>query len=495
MLMSTELTNLTMHEASDLLDRGEVSSLELTRACLERIRSLEPQLNAFITLTGDLALVQAEAADLARKDGEPHSPLLGVPMALKDVLVTQGVRTTAGSKIIANFIPPYSGTVVQKLGSAGAVMLGKTNMDEFAMGSSNENSAYGSVRNPWDVQRVPGGSSGGSAVATASGEAFYTLGTDTGGSIRQPASLVGCVGLKPSYGRVSRYGLIAFASSLDQIGPLTRDVRDAALVLEAIAGHDPQDATSLDAPVPNYAAQLEGGVSGLRIGVAKEFFNEAVQPAVRAAVQAAIQKLEQLGATVVEVSLPHTDYALAAYYIIAPAEASANLARYDGVKYGLSVPADNITDSYMQTRQQGFGPEVKRRIMLGTYALSAGYYDAYYLKALKVRSLIKQDYEQAFAQVDLIAGPVAPTTAFRLGDKTDDPLAMYLNDVYSIPANLAGICGISVPCGFDEAGLPIGLQLQGPSLGEVNLLRAAYSYEQATDWHKRHPTIAGALRG
>ncbi len=491
--MSTELYDLTIHAAAALLARREVSSHELTRACLERIAALEPKLNAFITITAHKAMEQAEAADLAIKAGEATSPLCGVPMALKDVIVTEGVATTAGSRILGGddrrrFIPPYSATVAARLRSAGAVLLGKANMDEFAMGSSNENSAYGVVHNPWDLSRVPGGSSGGSAAITAAREAIYSLGTDTGGSIRQPAAFVGCVGLKPSYGRVSRYGLIAFGSSLDQIGPLTKDVRDAAIVMEHIAGCDPRDATSLDAPVPAYSEPLDGDLRGLRVGVAKEYFVAGMDVAVQAAVEAAIKRLEQLGANIVEVSLPHTDYGLAAYYIIAPAEASANLARFDGVKYGYSHPAANIVDSYLQTREEGFGAEVKRRIMLGTYALSAGYYDAYYLKAQKVRTLIKRDYEAAFAQVDVIAGPVTPATAFKIG-AVADPLTMYLNDVYTIPGNLAGICGISVPCGFSDEGLPIGLHLQGPSLGEAAILKVAHAYEQATDWHQRRAEI------
>jgi aspartyl-tRNA(Asn)/glutamyl-tRNA(Gln) amidotransferase subunit A len=491
--MTSELYDLTIHEAAELLARRELSSQELTRACLERISRLEPQLNAFITVTVHQALEQAEAADLAFKAGEANSPLCGVPMALKDVIVTEGVATTAGSRILGGddrrrYIPPYSATVAGKLRSLGAVLLGKANMDEFAMGSSNENSAYGAAHNPWDVSRVPGGSSGGSAAATAAREALYTLGSDTGGSIRQPAAFVGCVGLKPSYGRVSRYGLIAFGSSLDQIGPLTKDVRDAALVMEQIAGHDPCDSTSLDAPVPQYAAELGGDLRGVRVGVAREYFVEGLDAGVKATVEAAIKQLEALGANIAEVSLPHTDYGLAAYYIIAPAEASANLARFDGVKYGYSHPADSILDSYMQTREQGFGAEVKRRIMLGAYALSAGYYDAYYLKAQKVRTLIKRDYEEAFKQVDVIAGPVTPTTAFKIGEKVADPLTMYLNDVYTIPGNLAGICGISVPCGFSN-DLPVGLHLQGPVLGEEAILKVAYAYEQATDWHKQWPEL------
>ncbi len=484
-----ELYNLTIHEAADLLAKRELSSQELTRACIERISRLEPQLNAFITVTAHRALELAEAADLAFKSGETTSPLCGVPMALKDVIVTEGVATTAGSRILGGddrqrYIPPYAATVAGRLRSVGAVLLGKTNMDEFAMGSSNENSAYGPAHNPWDVSRVPGGSSGGSAAATSAREALYTLGSDTGGSIRQPAAFVGCVGLKPSYGRVSRYGLIAFGSSLDQIGPLTKDVRDAALVMEQIAGVDPCDATTLDAPVPKYSELLGGDLRGMRVGLAREYFVEGMEAGVKVAVEAAIKQLQSLGAEIVEVSLPHTDYGLAAYYIIAPAEASANLARFDGVKYGYSHPSNSIIDSYMQTREDGFGAEVKRRIMLGAYALSAGYYDAYYLKAQKVRTLIKRDYDEAFKQVDVIAGPVTPTTAFKIGEKVADPLTMYLNDVYTIPGNLAGICGISVPCGFSN-GLPVGLHLQGPTLGEATILKVAYAYEQATAWHKQ----------
>ncbi|OUC05891.1 glutamyl-tRNA amidotransferase, partial [Litorilinea aerophila] len=402
----------------------------------------------------------------------------------------RGVETTCGSRILQGFVPPYSATAVRRLEEAGMVMLGKTNTDEFAMGSSTENSGYFPTRNPWDPERVPGGSSGGSAAAVAAQEALAALGTDTGGSVRQPASLCGVVGLKPSYGRVSRYGLVAYASSLDQIGTLTRDVEDAALLLNVIAGHDPLDSTSMPAPVPDYTAALTGDIRGLRIGLPAEYFVEGMQPAVEAAVRAAVEELARLGAEIVPIHLPNTDKALPVYYLVAPAEASANLARYDGVRFGFSAGAESMLENFRQTRGQGFGPEVKRRIMLGTYALSAGYYDAYYLKAQQVRTLIKRDFEEAFQQVDVIAGPVSPTTAFRIGEKVENPIEMYLSDIFTISVNLAGICGISVPCGFDEQGLPIGLQLIGPYLGEERILRVAHAYQQATDWHTRRPALA-----
>jgi aspartyl-tRNA(Asn)/glutamyl-tRNA(Gln) amidotransferase subunit A len=422
--------------------------------------------------------------------GQPQGlPLRGIPIAVKDILCTAGIPTTCGSRILEDFIPPYDATVVARLKAAGAVILGKTNTDEFAMGSSTENSAFFPTHNPWDLERVPGGSSGGSAAAVAAGECLGALGTDTGGSVRQPAALCGIVGLKPTYGRVSRYGLIAFASSLDQVGVLTRDVTDAAILLNVIAGHDPLDSTSLDAPVPDATAALTGDIRGMRVGVPREYFIPGMQPEVEAAVRAALEKLADLGAEIVEVSLPHTDYALPVYYLIAPAEASANLARYDGVRYGLRIVGNSLEDTYKQTRGQGFGPEVKRRIMLGTYALSAGYYDAYYLKAQKVRTLIKGDFDRAFQQVDVIVTPTSPTTAFRIGEKTDDPIQMYLSDIFTLSVNLAGICGINVPCGFDAQGLPIGLQIMGPALGETTILRVAYAYEQATDWHTRRPPL------
>ncbi len=484
------LYDLTIHEARALLEAREISAVELTQAVLDRILAVDNDVKAYLTLTPEVALEQARAADAARAHQDaPSSPLLGIPLAIKDVLCTAGIPTTCGSRILENFIPPYDATVVARLKAAGAVLLGKTNTDEFAMGSSTENSAFFPTRNPWDLERVPGGSSGGSAAAVAAGECLGALGTDTGGSVRQPAAFCGIVGLKPTYGRVSRYGLIAFASSLDQVGVLTRDVTDAAILLSVIAGHDPLDSTSMDVPVPDYTAALTGDIRGMRVGVPKEYFVPGMQPEVEGAVRAAVEKLAELGAEIVEVSLPHTDYALPVYYLIAPAEASANLARYDGVRYGLRVVGSSLEDTYKQTRGQGFGPEVKRRIMLGTYALSAGYYDAYYLKAQKVRTLIKGDFDRAFEQVDVIVAPTTPTTAFRLGEKTGDPIQMYLSDIFTLSVNLAGICGINIPCGFDRQGLPIGLQVMGPALGEMAVLRVAYAYEQATEWYTRRPVL------
>jgi aspartyl-tRNA(Asn)/glutamyl-tRNA(Gln) amidotransferase subunit A len=483
-----ELYQLTIHEAREHLAAGEISALELTEAVLERILAVDNDVKAYLTLTPEEALAQARVADERRVAGE-DVPLLGIPLAIKDVLCTQGITTTAGSRILESFIPPYDGTAVARLKAAGAVILGKTNTDEFAMGSSTENSAFFTTRNPWDLERVPGGSSGGSAAAVAADECLGALGTDTGGSVRQPAGLCGVVGLKPTYGRVSRYGLIAFASSLDQIGVLTKDVTDAALLLGVIAGHDPRDSTSMDVPVPDYASKLDGELAGMRVGVPQEYFVEGMQPEVEAAVRVAVDMLVELGAQVREVSLPHTDYALPVYYLIAPAEASANLARYDGVRYTMRASNDGLDEVYKVTRGQGFGSEVKRRIMLGTYALSAGYYDAYYLKAQKVRTLIKADFDATFEQVDVIVAPTSPTTAFRIGEKVDDPLQMYLTDVFTLSMNLAGTCGLSVPCGFDAAGLPIGVQVMGPAFGEEQVLRVAYAYEQATEWRKRRPSL------
>lgn len=482
--MSKALYQLTIHEALDGMRRGAFRAVDLTQALLDRIERVDGGVKAYLTVTAEQALEQAAAADTRRAAGE-DAPLLGVPMAIKDVLCTEGVRTTCGSRILENFIPPYTATSVQRLADAGMVMLGKTNTDEFAMGSSTENSGYFTTHNPWDLTRVPGGSSGGSGAAVSAQEALAALGTDTGGSVRLPASFCGVVGLKPSYGRVSRYGLIAYGSSLDQVGVLAKDVRDAALILTVMAGHDAHDSTSMAAPVPDYTAALTGDVRGLRIGLPDEYFIEGVQPEVAAAVRQAIDMLAGMGAEIVRISLPNTDKALPVYYLVATAEASANLSRFDGVRYGFSAGARSILENYRESRGQGFGAEVKRRIMLGTYALSAGYYDAYYLKAQQVRTLIKRDFERAFEQVDVIASPVAPTTAFRIGEKADDPLAMYLSDVFTITLNLAGMCGISVPCGFDSAGLPIGLQLMGPHLGEETVLRAAHAYEQATEWRTR----------
>ena len=491
--MANDLHTLTIHKAADLLRSGAISSVALTEAVLERIVAVDNDVKAYLALTPEAALLDAAAADAvfaAADDPETLPALLGIPLAIKDVLMVEGAPTTCGSRILENFMPPYEATAVAKLRAAGAVILGKTNTDEFAMGSSTENSAYFTTHNPWDLTRVPGGSSGGSAAAVASDQCLGAFGTDTGGSVRQPASLCGVVGMKPTYGRVSRYGLVAFASSLDQIGPLAKDVTDAALLLNAVAGYDPRDSTSMNVSVPDYRAALTGDVRGLRIGVPREYFIDGMQPEVEQAVRAAIDALAALGAKVVEISLPNTEHALPVYYLVAPAEASANLARYDGVRYGLRHPdAETMWQGYTMTRGAGFGPEVKRRIMLGTYALSAGYYDAYYLKAQQVRTLLKQDFERAFERVDVIACPTSPTTAFRIGEKADDPLSMYLADVFTLSLNLAGNCGLSLPCGFDEAGLPIGLQLIGPAFGEETVLRAAHAYEQATDWHRQRPDL------
>jgi aspartyl-tRNA(Asn)/glutamyl-tRNA(Gln) amidotransferase subunit A len=478
-MCSLDLSSLTIHEAAGLLRGRQVSSVELTQAVLDRIVAVDNRVRAYLTLTPELALEQAAEADARLRCGDDASPLLGIPMAIKDLLCTQGIPTTCGSRILEDFVPPYDATVVTRLREAGAVLLGKSNMDEFAMGSSTENSAFFPTHNPWDLDRVPGGSSGGSAAAVAAGEATFALGTDTGGSVRLPAAFCGVVGLKPTYGRVSRYGLVAFASSLDQVGPLTRDVTDAALVLNAIAGHDRLDSTCVDAPVPDYTQGLGDGVRGLRLGVPKEYFVKGMQPGVENAVRAAMDRLVALGATLEEVSLPHTEYALPVYYLIAPAEASANLARYDGVKFGLSAPeAECLWDAYLAARGEGFGPEVKRRIMLGTYALSAGYYDAYYLKAQKVRTLVKADFDAAFARCDALLAPVSPTVAFRIGERMEDPLAMYLADVCTLSVNLAGICAVSVPCGLSD-GLPVGLQVIGEAFDEAMVLRVAHSYETA----------------
>ena len=480
---------LTIHQAHNLLKTRQLSSVELTRACLERIRQVEPKVHALVTLTDELALRQAEKADELIAQGDVH-PLTGVPVVIKDNMCTKGVRTTCSSRMLANFVPPYEATVVEKLNERGAVIVGKANMDEFAMGSSTEHSAFFTTQNPWDLSRVPGGSSGGSAVAVAADEAIYALGSDTGGSIRQPAGFCSVTGLKPTYGRVSRYGLVAFASSLDQIGPLTKDVTDCAIVLNAIAGYDSRDSTSAPYPVPDYTQCLTTDLNGLAIGVPKEYFVPGMQGEVETAMRAAINKLEQLGAKVEwEVSLPHTGYALAAYYIIAPSEASANLARYDGVKYGFSYQdTDSMWEALEKTRQFGFGDEVKRRIMLGTYALSAGYYDAYYLKAQKVRTLIRREFDQAFEKYDAVVTPTSPSVPFKIGEKVDDPLQMYLSDVFTIPVNIAGLPAITIPAGFGD-GLPIGMQLIGKPFSEETILKIAYAYEQATDWHKRRPKI------
>ena len=487
-----DLTQSTLHELRQLLLRREVSSVEVTRAFLERIAATDDQLNLFITVCEDQALQSAEAADrrLAAADAAASPILTGIPLALKDIFVTEGIRTTCASKILENFIPPYDGTAVSKVKEAGAVLLGKLNMDEFAMGSSNENSGFGPARNPWNRDYVTGGSSGGSAACIAARQAIASLGTDTGGSIRQPASHCGVVGLKPTYGRVSRYGVISYASSLDQVGPLASNVEDCALLLGVVAGHDPADSTSIRRDVPDYSATLRDGVAGMRLGLPKEYFIDGLDPEVQQAVEKAIAVYKDLGAEIVEVSLPHTQYAVACYYLIATAEASSNLARYDGVRFGLRRDeGEGLVEMYRQSRAAGFGDEVKRRIMLGTYALSSGYYDAYYLKAQKVRTLIRQDFLEAFGKVDAILTPVAPTPAFRIGEKTADPLQMYLSDIFTIPVNLAGTCAMSIPCGFSTSGLPIGLQLIGSPFGEETILRAAYSYEQATDWHNKAPQI------
>ncbi len=485
---------LTAAEMRRKLDAREISATELIEAHLARIAALDPELHCFISIMADGARLQAAEADkrITRRD---TAPLTGIPVALKDVLCTIDAPTTAGSKILAGYRSPYDATVVARLREQGAVFVGKANTDEFAMGSSTENSAFFTTRNPWDPSRVPGGSSGGSAAAVGGGLAALALGSDTGGSIRQPAGFCGTVGMKPTYGRVSRYGLIAFASSLDQIGPFSRSVEDAAILLGAVAGKDPQDATSASIPVPDFTARLGSGdpdLTGVRIGVAKEYNVAGMEPGVTAACDAAIRQIEALGAEIVEVSLPHTEYALATYYITAPAEASANLSRFDGVKYGLSVPGESLRETYERTRGEGFGPEVKRRIMLGTYALSSGYYDAYYLKAQKVRTLIKRDFDEAFAQVDAIVAPTSPTVAFPIGARTDDPYQMYLADVFTIPANMAGIPGLALRCGFSD-GLPVSLQLLGKAWDEATILKIGHAYERATEWVQRRPTLTSVL--
>lgn len=483
----------SIRELHQQLVRKERSAVEIATEALERVQALEPKLHSFISVTADRAIAQAQQVDAKIAAGEAIGPLAGIPIGIKDNLCTKGIRTTCGSRILENFVPPYESTVTQRLFDAGAVMVGKTNMDEFAMGSSTETSAYQVTANPWDLQRVPGGSSGGSAAAVAAGQCVVALGSDTGGSIRQPASLCGVVGMKPTYGLVSRYGLVAYASSLDQIGPFARTVEDAAILLGAIAGYDPQDSTSLKVEIPDYAAALKPDFkprSKLRIGVIQETFGEGLDATVEAAVTKAVETLQELGAEIQVINCPQFRYGLPTYYIIAPSEASANLARYDGVKYGFRADdPENLLDMYAKTRAAGFGAEVKRRIMIGTYALSAGYYDAYYLKAQKVRTLIKQDFERAFQKVDVLVCPTSPTTAFKAGEKTDDPLSMYLSDLMTIPVNLAGLPALSLPCGFDEQGLPIGLQMIGDVLREDTLLSVAHAYEQATEWHKKAPVV------
>jgi aspartyl-tRNA(Asn)/glutamyl-tRNA(Gln) amidotransferase subunit A len=488
------LIERTAGELLDLLSRGETSSESLTGAFLEAIRQRDALVKAFLHVDETAALDQARAVDRRRQGGKPLGTLAGLPIAIKDVLCTRGQKTTCGSKILQNFVPPYDAHVITLLKQADAVLLGKTNLDEFAMGSSTENSAFAATRNPWDFERIPGGSSGGSAAAVAACETPLALGSDTGGSVRQPASMCGIVGLKPTYGRVSRFGLVAYASSLDQVGPFAHAVGDAALLLEVIAGHDPRDSTSVDKPVPPYRQSVAVPVKPLVIGVAREHFGAGLDAEVEQSVRAALKVYQKQGATLRDISLPNSPHAVATYYLVATAEAASNLARYDGVHYGYRAPEyDNLIDMYGRTRGQAFGAEVKRRIMLGTYALSSGYKDAYYLKALKVRRLIKDDFDRAFAECDVIVGPTSPTPAFKVGERMADPLAMYLSDIYTISCNLAGLPGISIPCGFTKGGLPIGLHLTGPAFEEEKLLRIARMHEQATDWHTRRPGFGVSL--
>ncbi|WP_371362274.1 Glutamyl-tRNA(Gln) amidotransferase subunit A [Sporomusa rhizae] len=482
-----DLFKYTAHALHDMLVKKEISAVELAKTAFARTDAVEPKIHSYITETREQALNQAAAVDAKLTKGETIAPLAGIPGALKDNICTKGIKTTCASKILANFVPPYDATVVEKLAANDFVLVGKTNCDEFAMGGSTENSGFFATRNPWDTDRVPGGSSGGSASAVSAGQAIWALGSDTGGSIRQPAAYCGNVGLKPTYGRVSRYGLVAYASSLDQIGPFTRDVTDCALVLNAIAGHDAKDSTSINAQVPDYTKALVKDVKGLKIGLPQEYFAAGIQPEVAEAIQKAVAQLKAMGAEVKEVSLPHTQYALPAYYLIAPAEASSNLGRYDGVGFGHRAPGNDIIDMYKKTRSEGFGDEVKRRIMLGTYALSSGYYDAYYLKALQVRTLVKQDFDNVFQDVDVLIAPTAPTTAFKIGELSD-PLAMYLQDVCTIPLNLAGLPGISIPCGFAQ-GLPVGMQIIGKPLAEATIIQTAYAFEQANDYHTRFAPV------
>ncbi|MBI4664022.1 MAG: Asp-tRNA(Asn)/Glu-tRNA(Gln) amidotransferase subunit GatA [Verrucomicrobia bacterium] len=483
---------LTISELTAKLGQREVSAREAMESCLRRIHRTDRTIKAFLSIDENDSVAQADAADEALRHGANHQeqPLLGVPVAVKDVIAVRNQPLNCGSKVLGHFRSPYDATVIEKLRTAGAIVFGRLNMDEFAMGSSTENSAFQVTQNPWDPSRIPGGSSGGSAAAVVADDCLAAFGSDTGGSIRQPAALCGCVGLKPTYGRVSRYGLVAYASSLDQIGPLAKTVRDAALLLRVIGGHDRRDSTSIPEPVPDYTARLDGQIKGLKLGLPKEYMVGGLDPGVSQAVRAAVEQLQKLGAEVVEISLPHTDYAIAAYYIIATAEASANLARFDGIRYGLRVDANDPIELYCRTRGAGFGTEVKRRIILGTYVLSSGYYDAYYLRAQKVRTLIRQDFLNAFEKVDAIVTPTSPTAAFKIGEKSDDPLQMYLMDIFTISANLAGICGLSLPCGFTKnPKLPIGLQLLGKPLGEETILRIAHAYEQSTSWHKEKPGL------
>ena len=489
-----ELTSLSIGDLSEKLRKAEITSKEVVADYLKRIESLDPQIRSYLTVNADQALKMAEKADEQLKGSKNLSPLTGIPIAIKDNICTKGVPTTCASKILEHFIPPYDATVIQNLRQAGAILIGKTNMDEFAMGSSTENSGRHPTLNPWGSGRIPGGSSGGSAAAVAADLAAGALGSDTGGSIRQPAAMCGVVGFKPTYGRVSRFGLVAFASSLDQIGPLTKNVADSALLLKAISGYDPMDSTSAQVSTPDFTKSLSGSLQGLKFGIPKEYFIDGLDPEVERSVQESIRVLEKLGANLSEIELPHTPYAVATYYILATAEASSNLARYDGVRYGYRVPkSKGLLEMYMESRQEGFGSEVKRRIMLGTYALSAGYYDAYYRKAQCVRTLIKHDFDQAFKSVDVIVTPTAPTAAFRIGEKTQDPLQMYLSDIFTISVNLAGIPAVSLPCGFSSEGLPIGLQLVGKAFDEESIFRAAYGFEQSTEWHLRKPQTIGEI--
>jgi aspartyl-tRNA(Asn)/glutamyl-tRNA(Gln) amidotransferase subunit A len=486
------LNQHTITELTALLERRKVSAREVMQACLDRIERVDGRIHAFISIDIADALAQADAADKALAAGAAHrgQPLLGIPIGVKDVLAVRNQPLNCGSRILGGFISPYSATAIENLQRAGAVVFGRLNMDEFAMGSSTENSAFGPTHNPWDTTRIPGGSSGGSAAAVAADECIAALGSDTGGSIRQPAALCGCVGLKPTYGRVSRFGLVAFASSLDQIGPFAREVRDAALMLRAISGQDPRDSTSVPQPVPDYAAALDGRIKGVKLGLAKEYMVGGLDPEVSTAVHDAVRQFEKLGAEIVEISLPHTDFAVATYYIVATAEASSNLARFDGIRYGLRVEGRDVIDLYCKSRGAGFGAEVKRRIILGASVLSSGYHDAYYLRAQKVRTLIRRDFLEAFQKVDAIVTPTSPTAAFKLGEKADDPLQMYLSDIFTISCNLAGICGLSLPCGFTaDPKLPIGLQLLGKPFGEEMLLQLAHAYEQSTPWHKEKPPV------
>ena len=485
-----EAAFLTIKKASELIKTKELSPVDLTKSILDRIEDKDKKLNTYITVLSEKALESAKKAEEEISSGNYRGPLHGIPLGLKDIFITKNITTTCGSKMLENFIPPYNATVTKKLMDEGAVILGKNNMDEFAMGSSTETSYFGPTANPWDVERVPGGSSGGSASATSASLCLGSVGTDTGGSIRQPASLCGVVGMKPTYGRVSRFGMIAFASSLDQAGPLTKTVEDTAIILNAISGPDPRDSTCANIPVPDYTKSLKNDLQGLKIGIPKEYFVEGMDKDVEEASKKAISEIENLGAEIVEISLPHTEYAVLTYYIIAPSEASSNLARYDGVKYGFRAEgAESLGDMYFKTRAQGFGDEVKRRIMLGTYALSSGYYDAYYLKAQRVRTLIKKDFNEAFEKVDAIVAPTTPEVAFKIGEKTQDPIKMYLSDVLTIPCNIAGLPGISVPCGFSSDGLPIGIQVLGKPFDEETVLHVAHAYEQNTNWRDKQPEV------